>query len=58
MLGLQAYLIGKCDVLVLLLVLCSGTRSAVAGVPCQSDLRPLIGCHSAQATSARLYEAG
>jgi hypothetical protein len=58
MLGLQADFIGKSDVLVLLLVLCSVTRSAVAGAPCQPDLRTLIGCHSAAATSARLYEAG
>jgi hypothetical protein len=54
MLGLQAYFIGKSDVLGLLMVLCSVARSAVAGAPCQPDLRPLIGCHSAAATSARL----
>jgi hypothetical protein len=57
MLGLRAYLIGK-SVVFLALTRCNSTRSAVACALCQPDLRPLIGCHRAHATSARLYEAG
>jgi hypothetical protein len=57
MLGLQAYFVGK-SVVFLALVRCTSTRSAVACTLCQPDLRPLIGCHRAHATSARLYEAG